>query len=74
MRGFCSTWAVPAADAARAQFEREAASRGVAVLAAERFAVGRTPPARAVRVAFCAPESDTELERGLAVLSALLRG
>ncbi len=55
-----------------AQFERLALAHGVGVCAAERFAVGKTPPRRAVRVAFCTPRSDEELVRGLKILSALL--
>ena len=45
--------------------------RGVRVAAAERFAVGKTPPARAVRVAFCTPPRD-QLEKGLRVLGELI--
>lgn len=53
------------------QFEQAALARGVRVAAAERFAVGKTPPARAVRVAFCTPPRD-QLEKGLRVLAELI--
>ncbi|MBR1896498.1 MAG: PLP-dependent aminotransferase family protein [Pyramidobacter sp.] len=56
-----------------AQFERLALERGVGVLAAERFTAGKTPPARAARVAFCTPKSNEELIRGLRILSRLLK-
>lgn len=54
------------------RFERAALGRGVRVFAAERFAVGKTHPARAVRVGFCTPHED-ELERGLRILADLLQ-
>ena len=53
-------------------FERAALERGVKVYAAERFAVGKTAPAHAVRVSFCTPQTERELERGLEILAALL--
>ena len=55
-----------------AAFEALALKNGVQVYAAERFAVGTTPPARAVRMAICAPRSTGELEQGLAILRGLL--
>ncbi|WP_449536429.1 aminotransferase-like domain-containing protein [Ferdinandcohnia sp. Marseille-Q9671] len=55
-----------------AEFETLAAQEGVQVYAAERFVVGNSCPARAVRVSVCAPETLEELERGLMILQRLL--
>ncbi len=53
-------------------FEQQAMEAGVQVYAAERFAVGTTVPACAVRLAVCTPKSLEELERGLVILRGLL--
>ncbi len=54
------------------QFEALPLEHGVQVYSSERFAVGSTPPDRAVRLAVCGPESPAELERGLVILRQLL--
>ncbi len=54
-------------------FEQMALEQGVMVYAAERFAVGNTPPAHAVRLSVCAPASMDELKRGLQILKRLLK-
>lgn len=65
-------WVPLPAGYTSARFEARALELGVAVRAAERFAVGKTPPRRAVRVSFCTP-SDEELARGLKILASLLK-
>lgn len=55
-----------------AEFEILAAQQGVQVYAAERFVVGNSCPARAVRIAVCAPKTIRELEQGLIILKRLL--
>lgn len=54
-------------------FETLARSNGVQVFGAERFAVGNTPPARAVRLAICSPDSPEQLELGVQILVKLLK-
>ncbi|MEA5091669.1 Histidinol-phosphate aminotransferase [bioreactor metagenome] len=54
-------------------FEAEAYVRGVQVYAAERFAVGNTKPAAAVRIAV-ATASAKDFAMGLAILAELLKG
>lgn len=54
-------------------FEKIALQKGIQVYAAERFAVGNTVPEKAVRIAICAPESISELERGLKLLKQLYK-
>lgn len=56
-----------------ADFENLALSKGVQVFGAERFAVGNTPPARAIRLSICAPDSLEQLEEGLQILENLLK-
>ncbi len=53
-------------------FEALALSNNVQVFGAERFAVGNTPPARAVRLAVCSPDSPEHLETGIQILAKLL--
>ncbi len=55
-----------------AAFETLALSKGVQVFAAEKFAVGKTPPAHAVRLSICAPESLARLEEGMKIITQLL--
>ncbi|MPM06013.1 hypothetical protein SDC9_52308 [bioreactor metagenome] len=55
-----------------AAFERLALSHGVRVYAAEKFAVGKTQPAHAVRLSICAPQHLEELERGIYILAKLV--
>jgi len=54
-------------------FERLALAHGVQVYAAEKFAVGKTQPAHAVRLSICAPRNLEELERGIYILENLIR-
>lgn len=56
-----------------ADFEALALSHGVQVFAAERFAVGNTPPARAVRLSICSPNSPEQVEHGVKILAGLLK-
>lgn len=56
-----------------ASFEALALSEDVQVFGAERFAVGSTPPARAVRLSICSPNHLDELEQGIQILSRLLK-
>ena len=56
-----------------AQFEREAARRGVCVYGAEHFAVGRSIPEEGARLAICAPESLQQLEQALVTIRDILR-
>ncbi|HWP80943.1 MAG TPA: PLP-dependent aminotransferase family protein [Candidatus Acidoferrum sp.] len=53
-------------------FERLALSQGVRIYAAEKFTVGKTPPAHAVRLSICAPQDPEELGRGLEVIARLI--
>nr|WP_303874678.1 aminotransferase class I/II-fold pyridoxal phosphate-dependent enzyme [Tepidanaerobacter acetatoxydans] len=53
-------------------FEQHALSHGVQVYAAERFAVGKTPPTKAVRLSICAPKDLEQLEQGIEILAKLL--
>lgn len=54
-------------------FERLALKEGVQVFGAEKFAVGKTRPAPAVRLSICAPPSLEELRQGLQVLAQLVK-
>ncbi len=65
-------WLLLPGNKTGAEFEALALENGVQVYAAERFAVGTTTPARAVRMAICAPESICELEQSLVILKNLL--
>ncbi len=56
-----------------AEFERRAMNAGVQVYAAERFAVGRTIPDCAVRIAVCAPETEKDLKNGLLIIQNVLK-
>ncbi|MDR1733014.1 MAG: PLP-dependent aminotransferase family protein [Synergistaceae bacterium] len=53
-------------------FEDIALSKGVQVYAAERFAIGKTPPAHAVRLSICAPKDLEQLEKGIKILAELI--
>ena len=55
-----------------AEFETLAENQGVQVYAADRFVVGNSCPARAVRISVCAPKTLEELEQGLKILKHLL--
>lgn len=65
-------WLLLPGDIKGAAFETLALQNGVQVYSAERFAVGTTLPAKAVRMAICAPESIDQLERGLIIIKKLL--
>ena len=54
-------------------FEHIALSKGVQVYAAEKFVVGKTPPAHAVRLSICAPKDLEQLERGVKILAELIK-
>lgn len=54
-------------------FEALALSKGVQVFGAERFTVGNTPPAHAVRLSVCSPDTPEQLEQGLHILAGLLK-
>ncbi len=56
-----------------AEFERAALTRGVLVYGADRFAAGKTVPARAVRLSICSPKSPERLEQGCRIIADLLR-
>lgn len=53
-------------------FEQEARNRGVQLYAAERFTVGKTTPACAVRFAVTTPPTAALLEKGLTIIVQLL--
>lgn len=53
-------------------FEQLAYSKGVRVYSAEKFAVGKTPPAHAVRLSICAPANLEELKKGIEIISGLI--
>lgn len=57
-----------------AEFEALARSKGVQIFGAERFAVGNTLPARAVRLSVCSPHNAEQLEQGIGILAELLKG
>ncbi|WP_196593445.1 aminotransferase-like domain-containing protein [Pectinatus sottacetonis] len=54
------------------QLEGMALKAGVQVFAAERFAVGKSRPTRAVRISVCAPQSIEDLKKGLFILRDML--
>jgi DNA-binding transcriptional MocR family regulator len=54
-------------------FEDAALSKGIQVYGAERFAVGKTHPARAVRLSICAPKDLEQLEIGVKTLAELIK-
>lgn len=55
-----------------AAFEQLALSKGVRVYGAGKFAVGKTLPARAVRLSVCAPPKPEELEQGIRILAGMI--
>lgn len=54
-------------------FEILALSKGIQVYAAEKFVIGNTPPARAVRLSICTPKDVLELEQGVKNIAELLK-
>lgn len=53
-------------------FERAARKNGVFVFCADRFAIGNTPPPKAVRLAVSSPRTEQELAQGLSIIRSLL--
>lgn len=53
-------------------FELLAKEAGVQVFCSERFATGETTDTSFIRLSICSPETKKELERGLAILKALM--
>ncbi len=53
------------------EFEQAALANGVQVYAADRFAVGNTVPAHAVRLSICSPKTPEKLEQGCRILAEL---
>ena len=53
-------------------FEIEARKKGVQIFCADRLAIGKTTPPRAVRISISSPPDKTVLENGLTALKALL--
>lgn len=53
-------------------FEIEAKKRGVQIFCADRFAIGKTIPPKAIRISISSPSSKTELENGINILKSLL--
>lgn len=51
---------------------RQALEQGVSVFPAEKFAVGRTRPACAVRLSVCAPPDMAQLEQGVRILAEII--
>ena len=68
-----SRWLVLPDGISGAQFEREAARRGVAVYGAEHFAVGKSIPENGARLAVCAPDSLQQLEDALQIIKGILK-
>jgi DNA-binding transcriptional MocR family regulator len=54
-------------------FEEAALSKGVQVYAAEKFTVGKTPPAHAVRLSICAPKDLGQLEAGIKMIADIIK-
>ncbi len=65
-------WLVLPDGMSGAQFEREAAAKGVCVYGGEHFAVGRSIPEAGARLAVCAPESPDELEKALHIIRDII--
>lgn len=53
-------------------FELQAQKQNVQVLCSERFAIGKTGDASAIRLAVCSPASISDLEKGLQIISHLI--
>jgi len=53
-------------------FENRARALGVQVFCSDRFTIGKTVPPKAVRISISSPQSQGELEKGLAILRELL--
>lgn len=67
-----SRWLVLPEGMNGAQFEREAAKRGVCVYGSEHFAVGKSIPEAGARLAICAPNSLDELEKALSIVRYII--
>lgn len=66
-------WLVLPKDMSGAQFEREAAAHGVCVYGGEHFAVGKSIPESGARLAICAPDTCSELEKALMIIRDIIR-
>lgn len=53
-------------------FEIEARKRGVQIFCADRFAIGKTVPPKAIRLSISSPSSRAELENGITIIKSLL--
>ena len=53
-------------------FEIEARKRGVQIFCADRFAIGKTVPPKAIRLSISSPSSRVELENGITIIKSLL--
>lgn len=67
-----SRWLVLPGGISGAQFEREAARRGVCVYGSEHFAVGKSIPEAGARLAVCTPGSIDELEKALKIIREII--
>lgn len=56
----------------REDFIAEARQRGVAIVGADAFTVGRASAPHAVRIGLCMPSSREDVDRGLAILGSML--
>ena len=67
-----SRWLVLPGGISGAQFEREAARRGVCVYGSEHFTVGKSIPEAGARLAVCTPGSIDELEKALKIIREII--
>ena len=65
-------WLVLPDGMSGAEFEREAAARGVCVYGSEHFAVGRSIPEAGARLAVCAPADAAQLEKALMIIRDII--
>jgi len=71
-QGSFHAWLVLPEQWRASDYQRVAQDKGVSILSAESFAVGRFPSPQAVRVSISAPETIEEVEEGLKILRELL--
>ncbi len=72
MAGSMSVWLNLPEPWRAVEFRERLQHKGVAVLAAESFAVGRFPAPQAVRISISAPPSLEQVEQGLRIIAELL--
>jgi len=72
MAGSMSVWLNLPEPWRAVEFRERLHDKGVAVLAAESFAVGRFPAPQAVRISISAPPSLEQVEQGLQIIAELL--